>query len=115
MAAETQSVTTTKVVAIAKGQPALELGLTGITVEEIHDAQEVEERLVELIDGDAELVIVEESYRSHFSDWFTTRLARHNKLPLVIFCPSFTDEDADSVAYIGGIVKSAVGFEIRLD
>ena len=115
MAAETDSVSTTKVIAIAKGQPALELGLTGIAVEEIHKTEDVETRLVELIEGDAELVIVEEGYRDHFSDWFTARLARHNKLPLIIFCPSFTDEDADSAAYIGGIVKSAVGFEIRLD
>lgn len=115
MAAETETVTASKVIAIATGESALELGLTGITVEEIESTQDVEERLVELIDGDAQLVIVEERYRDLFSDWFTARLAKHNKLPLVIFCPSFTDEDADSAAYIGGIVKAAVGFEIRLD
>lgn len=115
MPADTDSVSTTNVIAIAKGQSALELALTGITVEEINDTQDVEARLVELIEGDAHLVIVEQSHRDHFSEWFTLRLARHNKLPLVIFCPSFTDEETDSAAYIGRIVKSAVGFEIRLD
>jgi vacuolar-type H+-ATPase subunit F/Vma7 len=115
MAPESESVTAAKVIAIAQGQPALELGLTGIAVEEIQEIADVEARLTDLIESDAQLIIVEERYRNQFSEWFAARLAKHNKLPLVIFCPSFSDEDADSAAYIGGIVKSAVGFEIRLD
>jgi vacuolar-type H+-ATPase subunit F/Vma7 len=95
MAAENDSLDPAKVIAIAQGQPALELGLTGIAVEEIQETADVEARLTDLIESDAQLIIVEERYREQFSEWFTARLARHNKLPLVIFCPSFSDEDAD--------------------
>jgi len=104
-----------KVIALANGQAALQVGLTGVPVEELYDAESVERRLSELLDSDAEVVIVNEEFRDQFSEWFQGRMARHKGLPLVIFCPSFEEEDAGTLAYINAIVKPAVGFEIRLD
>ena len=104
-----------KVIALANGQAALQIGLTGVPVEEVYDVEAVEIRLSDLMDSDAEVVIVNEEFRSQFSEWFQGRLARHNRLPLIIFCPSFEEEDAGTLAYINAIVKPAVGFEIRLD
>lgn len=104
-----------KVVAIAQGQAALQVGLTGVPVEEILDAREAEKRIAELLDSDCQVVIVEDGLREKFSEWFHARLARHSKLPLVIFCPTFSGAEADTSAYINNIVRPAVGFEIRLD
>lgn len=104
-----------KVVALANGQAALQLGLTGVPVEEMSSVDRVENRLAELMDTDAELVIVNELFRDQFSEWFQMRLANHTSLPLIIFCPSFEEEDAGTLEYINAIVKPAVGFEIRLD
>lgn len=105
-----------KINAIAKGETGLQIGLAGVHVQHAASAQEAETLLAKDIEeGSAQLVIVDEAYRSQFSDWFQTRLARHNKLPLVIFCPAFAEEDPGTDAYINSIVKPAVGFEIRLD
>lgn len=104
-----------KVVALANGQAALQIGLTGVPVEEVYDVETVESRLSELMDSDAQVVIVNEEFRYQFSEWFQGRMDRHNRLPLIIFCPSFEEEDAGTLAYINAIVKPAVGFEIRLD
>jgi vacuolar-type H+-ATPase subunit F/Vma7 len=104
-----------KVVAIAQGQPALQLGLTGLRVVEAQSVEEVEKQLAELMESDAQVVIVDERYRDQFSEWFSLRLARHSGLPLIIFVPSFEEEDAGTDAYINAILKPAVGFEIRLD
>lgn len=104
-----------KVVAIANGQNALQVGLTGIPVTEIQDPREVEKLLSEYMESDIDIVIVDESFRNQFAEWFEVRLAKHGGLPLIIFCPSFDNEDAGTAAYINAIVKPAVGFEIRLD
>tara|TARA_R110001592_G_scaffold140888_2_gene361993 strand:+ start:1741 stop:2070 length:330 start_codon:yes stop_codon:yes gene_type:complete len=104
-----------KVVALANGQAALQVGLTGVPVEELYDVSAVENRLSELMSSDTEVVIVNEEFRDQFSEWFQGRIARHVGLPLIIFCPSFEEEDAGTLAYINAIVKPAVGFEIRLD
>ncbi len=104
-----------KINAIAKDETALQIGLAGVTVRRAANAAEAETLLAEEIEGDAHLVLVDESYRSQFTDWFQTKLSRHNRLPLVIFCPSFSEEDPGTDAYINSIVKPAVGFEIRLD
>lgn len=93
----------------------LSLGLTGLYVEECSSVNEVEDRLSELMQSDAQAVIVDEYYRDRFSEFFENRLARHAGLPLIIFCPSFEEEDPGTEAYINSIVKPAVGFEIRLD
>ncbi|MBX3179744.1 MAG: hypothetical protein KF886_20515 [Candidatus Hydrogenedentes bacterium] len=104
-----------KVVALANGQAALQVGLTGVPVEEVFSVDAVETRLAQLMDSDTDLVIVNEEFRDHFSEWFQMRLAKHNKLPLIIFCPSFENEEAGTLEYINSIVRPAVGFEIRLD
>jgi len=105
-----------KIHAIAKGETGLQIGLSGVIVRTAADAQEAETLLAkEIEEADAALVIVDEGYRASFSEWFNTKLSRHNKLPLVIFCPAFAEEDPGTDAYINSIVKPAVGFEIRLD
>ncbi len=104
-----------KVLALASGQAALQLGLAGVPVEEVFSAETVENRLADLMASDTSVVIVNEEFRDQFSEWFQMRLAKHNTLPLIIFCPSFENEDAGTLEYINAIVKPAVGFEIRLD
>ena len=106
---------TSNVVAIAQGRTALELGLTGVPVQEVAQIEDVENLLLDLLDGDAQVVILDESYREQFSEWMANRLRQHAGLPLVIYCPSFAEEDANTDTYINSIVKPAVGFEIRLD
>lgn len=104
------------IVAIGHGNSTLSVSLTGVPVEEIADVREVEKRLSEIIDKrEVDVVIVDESYRDKFSEWFSMRLAKHSGQPLIIFCPAFEDEDPNTDAYINAIVKPAVGFEIRLD
>lgn len=103
-----------KVVAIAQGNTALALGLSGARVEHAETVREVEQRVSELMESDeVEVVILDEGWRGQFSEWFTLRLSRHRGLPLIIFCPAFEEEDAGTDTYINAIVKSAVGFEIR--
>lgn len=104
-----------KINAIAKDQTALQVGLAGVCVKTAANAAEAEALLTAELEGDAELVIVDEAYRGEFSEWFTAKLAKHNRLPLVIYCPAFAEEDPGTDAYINSIVKPAVGFEIRLD
>lgn len=104
-----------RVTGIAHGQTAIELALAGIWVEDIDEIPEVEKRLDTLLNSDAEVVILDESYRERFSDIMDAKLQRHTGLPLIIYCPSFIDEEAGTDAYINAIVKPAVGFEIRLD
>lgn len=104
-----------RIVALAQGNNVLSLGLTGVDVEQCTSVDEVEDRLSELMQGEAQVVIVDEYYRSRFSEFFQGRLSRHSGLPLIIYCPAFEDEDPGTEAYINSIVKPAVGFEIRLD
>jgi len=89
--------------------------MVAASVKTAANAAEAEALLTAELEGDAQLVIVDEAYRSEFSEWFSAKLAKHNRLPLVIFCPAFADEDPGTDAYINPIVKPAVGFEIRLD
>ncbi len=106
---------TSNVVAIAHGRTALELGLTGVPVQEVSDVEEAENLLADLLESDVQVAILDEAFREQFSEWMTNRLRQHSGLPLVIFCPSFAEEEAGTDEYIIGIVKPAVGFEIRLD
>ncbi|MCC6143888.1 MAG: hypothetical protein IT368_08780 [Candidatus Hydrogenedentes bacterium] len=103
------------VVAIGRGTTALGLGLAGVSVERIENIREAEDRLRELLDSDAEMVIVEEQLRDEFSEYMHLALGRHHGLPLVIYVPAFASEEAGTEAYINAILKPAVGFEIRLD
>lgn len=104
-----------RIKAIGKDETGLQVGLAGVTVSAAATALEAETLLAAELEGDAQVVIVDEAYRADFSEWFQTKLARHNRLPLVIFCPAFAEEDPGTDAYINAIVKPAVGFEIRLD
>lgn len=104
-----------KIVALARGNTALSLGLTGVPIEELRTQTGVEDRLSDLLDSDADVVIVAEEWRNGFSEWMQNRLAKHGRRPLVIYCPSFDEDDPGTDAYINAIVKPAVGFEIRLD
>lgn len=105
-----------RTLAIAQGNTAIALGLTGMPVEVLEDIKDVEQRLSDLIENqNVEVVVLDEAYRGEFSEWFNMRLSRHSGTPLLIFCPAFDEEDAGTDAYINSIVKPAVGFEIRLD
>ena len=53
-----------KVVALATDTTALNLILTGITVEEPADAKEAESRLDELLQSDLDVLIIEEDRKS---------------------------------------------------
>jgi vacuolar-type H+-ATPase subunit F/Vma7 len=103
------------VVAIAKDQVALQLALTGVYVEEVKDAREAEQLLERHLDDGARVVIVQDDFRQGFSDYFQARLARHRGLPLVVYCPSFTEGESNVDAYISSVLKPAIGYEIRLD
>jgi hypothetical protein len=104
-----------KIVALARGNTSLSLGLTGVPIDEVRTQAKAEDRLSELIESDMDVVMVAEEWRLGFSEWMQNRLAKHGKRPLVIYCPSFDEEDPGTDAYINAIVKPAVGFEIRLD
>lgn len=104
-----------KIVAIAHPSSALTLGLAGIRVEEVLNEHAADRRVEELLKSDAEMLLIDEELRSGFSEYTELVLSRHKGLPLVIFCPAFRDEEADTGKYINAILKPAVGFEIRLD
>lgn len=104
-----------KVTAIAQPTMAMGLGLTGVRVEEVQTVREAEHHLEELLGSDAEAVLVQEDFRAGFSEYMQRLLARHTGRPLVIYCPSFQEPQANTDAYINAILKPAVGFEIRLD
>lgn len=103
-----------RIAALASDATALNLELAGIHVEEIADLREAERRCTELLDERPDVLILEESYRTRFSDRMQDRLARHKGAPLVVFCPAFEEADTDVDAYLSAIIKPAVGFEIRL-
>ena len=100
--------------AVAKTHVALQLALAGVHVEETHDPEQAARILFEMIDSDAEVVIVDESFRPHFSEATNDKLTRHRGRPLIVFCPSFDERDADVDAYLAAVLKPAVGYEIRL-
>ena len=103
-----------KITAIATDATALNLQLAGIHVEEISDLREAERRCADAIDERPDVLILEESFRTRFSDRMQDRLARHKGAPLIVFCPAFEAAETDVDAYLSAIIKPAVGFEIRL-
>lgn len=104
-----------KVVAVAADPLALELAMTGIEVRVVVDAADAGEVLATLLDSNVDLVVVEEAFREGFSPRFLDRLAEHEGLPLVVYCPAFDAEDDDTDAYVAALIKPALGYEIRLD
>lgn len=104
-----------RVIALATDSTALNLQLTGVTVEEPADTREAEARLDELLhSGDVDVLIIEEKLRDAFGFRALERLASHSGDPLIVYCPAFDEEDSDVDAYLSSIIKPAVGFEIRL-
>ncbi len=105
-----------KIIALAGGTVGLKLALAGMHVENTDGTRGVETRLGELLESDeASVVVVQEEHRSRFSEWFTERLRRHKGLPLVVYCPSFEDEESNVDAYLAAVLKPAIGYEIRLE
>ena len=103
-----------RIVALAKGATALNLGLTGIPVEEINEPAEAEKRTDALLQDGVDVLILDERYKQTFSGRMNERLARHKGQPLVVYCPAFEEEHSDVDAYLSAVIKPAVGFEIRL-
>jgi vacuolar-type H+-ATPase subunit F/Vma7 len=104
-----------RVVGIANGPVALQLKLAGVPVEEAADSQEAEAILDGLLEGKAQIVVVQEDLCKGFSAWFEERLARHHSLPLVVNCPLFDKEESEVDDYLAAVLKPAIGYEIRLD
>lgn len=104
------------VIALTKGLTSLQLTLAGMQVEKLEDPRTVEERLAAAIESqEARVIIVQEEFRSQFSEWFTERMRRHKGLPLVVYCPAFEEEESDVDAYLTAVLKPAIGYEIRLE
>lgn len=103
-----------KIVALASGATALNLALTGISIQEVEDSETAESMCSALMDDSVDVLIVEEKLREGFSRRMTLRLAEHTGRPLIVNCPSFDEEDSDVDAYLSSVIKPAVGFEIRL-
>ena len=102
------------VTAVARGATALNLALTGITVEEVSSASDAESRVDALLQNGSDVLIIEEGLRDAFSDRMRDRLQKHSGQPLLVYCPGFEEEDTDVDAYLSAVIKPAVGFEIRL-
>ena len=101
--------------ALAEGQTALQLGLTGIPVEQPESIDDAERLLGAFLLQDSGMVIVQESLRERFSERFAERLARHGGMPLIIYCPPFEDEQPATDELIARVLKPVTGYEIRLD
>lgn len=103
-----------KVIALASDTTALNLMLTGITVEEVSDVKTAESRIDSLLQSDLDVLVIEEKLREELSNRLQSRLKDHSGAPLIVYCPAFDEEDSDVDAYLSSIIKPAVGFEIRL-
>lgn len=104
-----------KVVGIANGDTALALGLAGAVVHEVANGAEAEPVFADQLKEDAAILVVQDAFRSGFSERFRIQLARHRGLPLIVYCPEFDQEESDVDAYLSSVLKPAVGYEIRLD
>lgn len=102
------------ITALASGTSAMNLALTGINVREVSDPKEAEKLLDELLQDKLDVLIIEEKIRDGLSDRVRDRLNRHSGTPLLVYCPSFEEEETDVDAYLSSVIKPAVGFEIRL-
>ena len=107
--------TTSPVVAVARGHVAIQFALTGMRVEEVNTAGEAEDAIKELIEEQVDMVVVDSRFRDDFTAVFDEKLAEHRGKPLVVFCPSFDDEPAAVEAALAAEIKSAIGYEIRLE
>lgn len=104
-----------KVVAVAQDRVAIALGLAGIPVLEPADASEVEAIITPLLSNGTQLLIVQETFREHYSERFRVALSRHRGKPLIVYCPAFEREESEVDAYLASVLKPAIGYEIRLE
>lgn len=104
-----------KVIGIANDHVALNLALTGVNVRQPDSPETAEDMLRELLESDADVVIVQEDMRDGFSERFNNTLSKHKGSPLIVYCPMFEEEDADVDAYLSAVLKPAIGYEIRLE
>ena len=104
------------VIALTRGQTSLQLAHAGVFVEETPTVDQAEKRIAELLESrEARVIIVQEEYRTEFSEWFAERLRRHKGLPLIVYCPAFEEEESNVDAYLTAVLKPAIGYEIRLE
>jgi vacuolar-type H+-ATPase subunit F/Vma7 len=104
-----------KVVAIAEDHVGLQLALAGVDVIPVSSVAAAEAILEAHLSGDADVLILQEELRDGLSEYYEAMLKRHKGAPLVVYCPSFSEEDSDVDAYLSSIIKPAVGYEIRLE
>lgn len=102
------------ITAVAGGTSAMNLALTGINVREVSDPKDAEKLVDELLQDKLDVLIIEERIRDMLSERAQERLTRHTGSPLLVYCPSFEEEETDVDAYLSSVIKPAVGFEIRL-
>lgn len=103
-----------KITALASGNAAMKLALTGLRVREVADAKDAEDALETMMQEKLDVIIIEEKLRHGFSERTQEKLKRHKGAPLLVNCPSFDEEETDVDAYLSSVIKPAVGFEIRL-
>jgi len=104
-----------KVVAITANALSIPLALTGVSVREVAGPKEAETAVSEHLKDGTEVLIVQDTLRAGFSEWFSSQLARHRGKPLLVSCPSFEEEKSDVDAYLNSILRPAIGYEIRLE
>lgn len=104
-----------KIVAIASRHLALQLALTGIPVREAATPRDAEKAVEHALESDAEVIIIQDTLRSGFSEWFNARLSKQRGKPLLVSCPIFEDENSNVDAYLSAVLKPAIGYEIRLE
>lgn len=104
-----------KVVAVTTDALFLPLSLTGVTVHQVSNSKEAETVIEEHLKGGTEVLIIQDTLRDGFSEWFKNRVARHRGKPLLVSCPSFEREESNVDAYLAAILKPAIGYEIRLE
>ena len=103
------------VVAVARDHVALQLALTGVHTEQVSDTEAAEEVVSHYLDQPVEVLIVQEELRAGFSHALRDKLERHRRAPLVVFCPSFDEGEAEVDAYLTAVLKPIIGYEMRLE
>jgi vacuolar-type H+-ATPase subunit F/Vma7 len=104
-----------KILAIAQDHVALQLALSGVPIQRVATAEEAEPLLEKHLEGDTDVLLIQDEIRAGFSEFHMNMLKRHKGSPLVVSCPSFDEEESDVDAYLSAIIKPAVGYEIRLE
>ena len=102
------------IVAIARGHTALKFSLTGIRVEEPHDDAETEALVGRWLERTSAVLIIEGSLYTGLGEAMAERLDNHEGLPLVVTCPTFEAEDTDAGERLRSLLRSAVGYDLRL-